>query len=183
MRHRTSGNFRAQAEVHWDRNSSTVDPYVARQAMHRTLHGMRICELGATHGIPLPIHRSPAAGRVPWIPAWALLFRGFFSGTLPPRACAQSSLVSGAGTARTSMSGKHLAREHAVASRRGRPASASRGPALLTSWHSSGHRAACRLRAPPRVSRPTPFSTKRRLAGESRRRRSHGPLLRGHARG
>ena len=37
-------------------------------------------ELGATHGIPLPIHRSPAAGRVPWIPAWALLFRGCLLG-------------------------------------------------------------------------------------------------------
>ena len=48
------------------------------------------------------------------------------------------------------MSGRRLAREFAVASRCGRRASASRGLALLASWHSSGHWLACRSRAAPR---------------------------------
>ena len=55
------------------------------------------------------------------------------------------------------MSGKLLAREHEVAPRGRRPASAMRSPTLLTSWHFSGHRVACRLRAAPRILRPHTF--------------------------
>ena len=55
------------------------------------------------------------------------------------------------------MSGKRLAREYAVASRRGRCPSASRGTAMLASWYSSEHRPACRAGAPPRGSWPHTF--------------------------